>query len=195
MTGASARRAEVALGVAALVFYAVHAASQIIRGRAGEVVWICHLGALLIGAGLLTDRALPRAIGSLWLSLGTPLWIVDLMTHGEFLPTSLLTHGGGLAVAALAAFLRGFPPGAWWKALAAGAVVQRLTRLVTEPAANVNLAFSVPPISRASFPSYPAYYAVMLGVCAAVMFAAEWVFRRLGRGAPTRASGSSAAGV
>ena len=189
------RRARLALGSLAVVFYLVHAAGHVLRGRAGEVVWVCHLGALLIGLGLLADRALPRAIGTLWLSLGTPLWLIDLLTQGEFLPTSLLTHGGGLAVAAVGARALGFPAGAWWKALAALAMTQRLTRLVTDPAANVNLAFSVPPVSRAAFPSYPAYYAVMLCVCAAVMYAGERLFRWLGRGAPARASGRSPAGV
>jgi hypothetical protein len=43
------------LGLAALGCYAIHAGFHVINGRPEEVLWMCHLGAALVGVGLLSS--------------------------------------------------------------------------------------------------------------------------------------------
>ena len=40
------------LGVLALVCFAVHASFHVLSGRAPDVLWACHIAALLIGVGV-----------------------------------------------------------------------------------------------------------------------------------------------
>ena len=63
-------------GLAAVGCYAIHAGFHILNGRPEEVLWMCHLGAALVGAGLLCSSAATNGIGTLFLCMGTPLWLM-----------------------------------------------------------------------------------------------------------------------
>ncbi|HET9931695.1 MAG TPA: hypothetical protein VFQ35_13435 [Polyangiaceae bacterium] len=168
------------VGVAALLCYAIHAGSHVLAGRPAEVLWACHVATLLVGAGALSENATLVGIGVSWLAFGNPLWILDLMTGGEFLLTSPLTHVGGLVLGCIA--LRQLPPPAktiWWKAALAFLALLVLTRALTPPSANVNLAFAVAPGWERAFPSYPLYFLLLLGAGTATFFVTELGMRRV----------------
>lgn len=133
----------------------------------------------MCGAGLLLRRPTLVAISTSWLVLGDILWAVDLLSGGVFYPTSLLTHVGGLAIGLLALRRSGWPEGTWWRALLALAALQQCTRLLTPPAANVNLAFSVYPGWEPLFPHYSAYWAALLLLAASSFRATEAALQRL----------------
>jgi len=78
------------LGIVAFVFYAIHATAHLYRGEPYDLLWACNVAAVLVALGLLLRNATLNAIGLLWLCFGTSLWILDLATGGEFLPTSTL---------------------------------------------------------------------------------------------------------
>ena len=170
---------EVALGLLACLFYAVHAAHFIARRQQENVLWFCHLGALLVGFGLMLRWPLANAVGFLWLTIGTPLWLVYVATGGELLPGSVLTHFGGVAFGLVGLRRFGLPRGAWWKALAALVPVLFLTRLVTPPAANVNLAFAVWPGWEWLFPSHLVYLLCLASLSAAVFFGVSALLERI----------------
>jgi hypothetical protein len=169
-----------ALGVASVSFYAVHAGQYLVRRQAENALWICHLAALMVGIGVLSGRPNLTAIGTLWLLMGLPLWLYDLGSGGEFVPTSLLTHVGGLIVGLVALKKQGLPEGLWWKAPAASLPVLAVSRLFTPPAANINLVHRAHPGSESLFPSHALYLAALLGVLAAVGTAVPLLLRRLG---------------
>ena len=173
-----------ALGVAAVSFYAVHAGQYLLRRQPENVLWICHLGALGVGVGLLLRQANIVAVGTLWLLVGLPLWLTDLRSGGEFIPTSLLTHVGGLVAGLVGLRQLGLPRGLWWKAVAASVPVLIVSRLLTPPSANINLSHRVHPGSESLFPSHPLYIATLLGVLAVAGLAVPAVLRRLGFKAP-----------
>ena len=56
------------LGWAALACYAVHAGFHILNGRPEEALWMCHLGAALVGIGLLCASPTINGIGTLFLA-------------------------------------------------------------------------------------------------------------------------------
>ncbi|HYO78224.1 MAG TPA: hypothetical protein VE010_17320, partial [Thermoanaerobaculia bacterium] len=87
-----------ALGIVALLFYAVHAAVHLYRGEPYNLLWTCNVAALLVGLGLVWRNATLNAIGLLWSCFGTWLWLLDVATGGEFILTSTLTHLGAFGV-------------------------------------------------------------------------------------------------
>ncbi|MFO0758653.1 MAG: hypothetical protein U0359_19320 [Byssovorax sp.] len=119
------------------------------------------------------------AVGVSWLSVGIPLWILDLSTGGEFVPTSALTHLGGYAAGIFAIRKLRWPPGIWWKATAAQLTLILVTRLVTPPKANVNLAFSVWGGWEKYFPTFGAYFFLLFAGSLVVYLAVDRAGRRL----------------
>ena len=165
-----------------LGFFAAHAAFHLAAGRPEELLWTCTAANLVLAVGLLVPSANLVAVALAWLVLGNALWTVDLCSGGAFYPTSLLTHLGGAAVAIVAVVTRlGWPAGAWWRAVVLLFGLQSLCRLVTPPAANVNLAFDLYPGMELYFPTYRHYWAALLLLSAATFFAAERLFRALAR--------------
>lgn len=144
----------VKFGIAALVCYAIHAGFLILNGRPGEALWMCHIGAAFVGIGLLTSSTTTNGIGTLFLCVGTPLWVMYLAGGGEFYPTSCFPHIGGLAIGIYGVRRLGLPRGTWWKAAVALVVLILLCRLVTPPSANVNVAFAIYPGWEKYFPSH-----------------------------------------
>ena len=166
-------------GALACAFYAIHGSFHLTRGHPEELLWACHLGALWVGIGLLIRRPAFHAIGFLWLCVGSVLWGVYLASGGEFIPTSLLTHVGGLVVGGLAVLFLGLPRHSWWRAILAFLVLQQLCRFATPAHANINLAHSVWPGWETIFPSYLGYQVFLLAVGSASFALVEWLTRLL----------------
>lgn len=174
------RRTEVALGLLAIFSYGVHGWHYIARRQEANLLWFCHVAALAVGIALLVRSPTLNALGFLWLCIGTPCWLLDLAAGGELFLGSTMTHVVGLAAGLVGLRRLGLPPGAWWKALLALAAMYALTRAVTPPAENVNLAFAVWPGWESWFPSYPLYILFLTAVSAAVFGAVSWALRMSG---------------
>lgn len=166
------------LGLAALACYAGHGAFHVLNGRPEDLLWACHLGAALVGAGLLAGIASLHGVGVLFLCLGTPLWLLDLAAGSDFLPTSCLTHFGGLAIGLVGVRRLGMPRGVGCLAALALIALILTCRLVTPAAANVNLAFATAPGAGPYFPSYQSYIATAVGFAACYFIALEFALRR-----------------
>lgn len=166
-------------GMVAFVCYAIHAAVHIQRGQPYDLLWACHVAALLVGLGLLLRNAALNAIGLLWSCFGLSLWLLDLATGGEFIPTSTLTHLGAFGLGLYGIRRLGVPHHLALKTVAAFVALCVLCRLVTPPAANVNLAFRVADGWTPYFPSYPLYAAMLLAALTAMCAMAQWLLARL----------------
>ena len=158
------------LGLAALVLSLVNTYVKFQNGLAYELFWACHIAVLLVGFGLLLRNGTLNAIGLLWSCVGTPLWILDLVTGSELLPMAVLTHLGTPALGLIGVRELGLPRHAAIKALAAFVPLWVVCRLVTPPALNVNLAFRVHSGWESYFASYPMYFGMLLAI-SAVIFA------------------------
>lgn len=164
-----------------LACYGAHALFHLRSGHPEELLWACNVATQLVGLGLLLRAARPLAIGVLWLIFGDLMWALYLLGGGPFYPTSLLTHGGGLALGLWGARRLPWPRHAALIATLGLAALQGATRLLTPPAANVNLAFAIWTGWEGSFPSYAAYEGVLLGGAGAVFFCGDRLLRRRGR--------------
>ena len=173
-------RSEV-LGAIAIASYVIHAAVHVARGEPQDLLWACHIAALLVGLGLLCRWPNAIVVGFLWSCFGTPLWLLDLATGGEWFPTAVLTHFSGVVIGLVGVQRLGLPRGAAVKAMAAYVPLWALTRAVTPPWANVNVAFSVYQGWQTWFKSYPPYFVMLLGVGLVTFIAAEQMLALIGR--------------
>jgi hypothetical protein len=176
-----------ALGALAVAFYAIHAAAHIARRQPENLLWVCHLGSLAVGLGLLRGSPTLNAIGTFWLCWGLPLWILYLSMGGEFMPTSIGTHVGGFVIGFVGLRRIGLPRGAWWKTVLAWATLVVLTRVATPPAENVNMAHRVQQGWEATFTSYPVYIVLIGTMGAALSLALQFGLPRIGFHAPETA--------
>lgn len=168
------------LGAAGLALYAVHAARHATFRQPEHLVWLCNVAAVAVGAGLLLGRPMLNAVGVLWLIVGDPLWLIDLMRGGELLPTSLLTHGAGLVLGIVGLRRLGLPRGAWWRAVLAGLVLLTVTRAITPAAADVNLVYTLWPADGTALRTTLATLALVVPGAAAVLLV-ERALRRVAR--------------
>jgi len=166
------------LGVVALSCYATHGAVHWLRGTPENMLWGCQLGALFIGLGLLSRSPALNGVGLLWLSAGTPFWLVGLVLGSNFLPTSVLTHVGGLLIGLWGARALGLPRGLWCKALGSALAVHLISRLITPEQRNINLANEVWPGFDGWFDSHTLFIVVVSGVASVVFLAVESGLRR-----------------
>lgn len=173
-------------GFLAYALYALHAAYFLAHGRPGNLLWGCHMAALGVGTGLLLRSPVFNGLGVLSLVFGTPLWVVNFTTGGEFLPTSMGTHLGGLALGVIGVRSLGIPRFTWVKLVGLTALLMTLSYYVTPEAENVNLCHGPPPAWRASLPGYPLFGAMVLGGAALQFCLAELVLRWFFRPTPPR---------
>lgn len=167
------------LGVVGLLLYALHAGRRAVLGHPEHLLWMCHVGVLMIATGLLARAAALNTLGTEWLAAGVPLWLADLAAGGEFVPTSVLTHGGGLLLGLVGLRCLGLQRGVWWKSAVALVALAALSRLVTPARDDVNLAFSVLRAGAGPVTTL-AVIAAALIVSAAVFAAIERGLRLLG---------------
>ena len=166
------------IGIAALVCYGIHGSYHLYNGRPEDLLWACHIGAVLIGLGLIIPSASLSAVGTMQLCMGTPLWILDLTSGGEFMPTSVFTHVVALAIGIFAVRRYGMPTGVWWKSIGTLVILILLSRLVTPAEANINVAFAVQPGWEEQFASYPVYIVTMVAMAGIYFCMLEFVMRR-----------------
>lgn len=130
---------------AAIVFgvLALHALTKLERGLLGEMLWACHVASLLAGLGMLARQTWLVATGTLFhLGVGIPAYVLDVIVLRNTTVTSVLVH----VVPPLLGLrtLRRLQAWPRWTPLAAAALYLCLipiSRWLTEPALNVNLAF------------------------------------------------------
>ena len=166
------------LGLLAIGFYGVHGAYHWFYGFPENLFWICHVGALVVGLRLLLGSAKLNGVGLLCLAFGTPLWLVGLAGGGTFVPTSILTHVGGLTIGLWGVTRLGLARGIWWKALVGVVVLHALSRWTTPADKNVNLARGVWKGFERYFPSDAVFLALVFVACAALFFGLEMLLQR-----------------
>ncbi len=166
------------LGILALVCYAIHGGAHLLKHQPENLLWACHIGAALVGVGLLFGSASLNGIGVLFLLLGTPLWILDLLTGGEWLPTSCFTHVGGLAIGLYGVRRLGLPRAVWWQSVVTLMGLILLCRLVTPREANVNVAFAIQHGWEDYFPSHGVYLVIVMAQVTVYFFVAAFILRR-----------------
>lgn len=131
------------LGLVLAGAWALHASTK--SGvQLQELLWLCHVASAVMAIGLLTGAHRLVASGFLLhVGFGTLGWLLDLLTTRETTPSSVILHLLPLVIGPIELRRKGWTPEvvlpAWL--FFTGCVL--LSRWVTEPSLNVNLAHSV----------------------------------------------------
>lgn len=163
----------------AVLFYAVHAFISIRANESSNLLWLCNVGALFIGIGLLVGRRELLGIGILWSILGNGIWTAYVIFGATFHWSSLLTHAGGLLLGLAGVRLIGLPRNAWLLALLSLPLLQIVSRVLTREDDNVNIAFRIQDGLGDRFESYPTFWIVVFLTCAVTFLLSEFLLRKV----------------
>ena len=154
------------LGLLPLTFFLVQAIHYWRYGGLGHLLWMCNVGNVLLGIGLLLGhRELIRA-AAIWTIPGLGIWIYYvLLASGFYFPTTL-AHVGGIIVALFALRRVRMDRTAWIYAFAWYLFMQLAARLLAPPALNVNVAHSIQTGWDKTFSSFWKFWIVMTAVVA-----------------------------
>lgn len=165
------------LGLAAIGFFVAHGCYQYTHDRVENLLWACHLADLIVGIGLILKSRTITATGLVMLGFGVPMWLMAIATGGDFYPTSVLTHLGGIAVGIAGLRQLGGVRDDWWKAYLTIVVLLILSRCITPASMNVNLAFDTWTFARSWMPGLTAHLLSLLAIWASGLFVAERLLR------------------
>ncbi|HXG64369.1 MAG TPA: hypothetical protein VNO70_04630 [Blastocatellia bacterium] len=131
------------LGILPLIFFFFHALFYWRHGGLAHLLWMCNTGNLLLSGGLLFGSPLLIRVAGIWLIPGLLLWGWFVVMQGGWLLTSGFAHIGGLAVGLLAMSRVRADNSTWLYALGWYLLLQQVSRMVTAPELNVNVAHRI----------------------------------------------------
>jgi len=158
MSSALTGTSRILLAGAALLIFSFNLLSNIQHGRAADSLWACHLSTLLLGFGILLGVSVLIRIATLWIVVGVPLWLYDLLLGNELRIFSSLTHIGGLLIALYALSIIGFRSTTWLYALLLFFVLQAVCSVTTPEVLNVNVSQYIRAEWQWLFSSYSWYW-------------------------------------
>jgi len=163
------------LGLLPLVFFAVQTIHYWRFGGMGHLLWMCNLGNVLLGIGLLVGhRELIRA-AAIWTIPGLVVWIIYVLLPSGFYFSTTLAHVGGFTVGVIALRRVGMDGRAWIYAFAWYLFTQLAARLLAPPELNVNVAHRVQDGWDKTFTSYWKFWLVVtIAVCVVI-----WIIGKL----------------
>jgi hypothetical protein len=171
------------IGFAPLVFFVAQVVHYWRFGGLGNLAWMCNVGNLLLALGLfLNHKELIRA-SAIWTIPGLAIWILYVGLPGGW--TSALAHIGGVIVGMLVLSQVRMDRVAWFYAFAWYLFMQLVSRLLTSPEINANVAHHIQTGWEKTFTSYWKFWMVMTAV---VAFGLWLIGRALSWMWPTRVS-------
>jgi hypothetical protein len=133
----------------------------------GNMFWMCNIGNLVLAIGMFLERPLLIRVSVMWMVPGLIVWCIyvvptwGMLVAGQFtwrqffaVMASSGAHLGGLTIGLVALRRVGMDKRVWLYAFGWYFVMQLLTRLLTPPSMNVNLAHRVQDGFEQSFSSY-----------------------------------------
>lgn len=146
-------------GVLALALFAQKLMYDWPLGLAANSLWMCHVGNLALGVGLLLRMPWLTRVAVMWVLSGVPMWLLDVVLTGATTLPSVLSHAGGCMIAGVVLSCKCWVSQRfdWLMAWLGFMVAQQMARMFTAPELNVNLAHTVHQSSRAIFTSHMVY--------------------------------------
>ena len=159
------------IGLLPLTFFLAQAIHYWRVGGMGNLLWMCNVGNLLLAIGLFLDhRELIRA-AAIWTIPGLLIWIRYVLFEYDFVVSSALAHVGGIIVALIVLRRVRMDRIAWVYAFVWYLFMQVVSRLVTDPRLNVNVAHRIQTGWGNTFSSFWKFWIVMTALVAFFLWA------------------------
>ncbi len=150
------------MGLLPLSFFAVQTIHYWRFGGLGNLLWMCNLGNVLMGVGLLIGhRELIRA-AAIWTLPGLALWVVYVLIPSGLYFSTTLAHVGGFIVGMIALQRVRMDRLAWLYAFAWGVLTQIAARFLSAADLNVNVAHRIQAGWDKTFTSYWKFWVVLM---------------------------------
>jgi len=167
------------IGILPLIFFLGQGIHYWRISQMGHMLWMCNIGNLLMAIGLFTANRWLMRVAIIWTIPGLLIWFLYVvLTWGIFL-SSTLAHVGGLVVGMIVLRQIGMEKRTWLYAFGWYLLVQLLSRLLTSPELNVNLAHSIQPGWEQRFSSYWQFWMVLTLLNGVVLWLLELAFLKL----------------
>ncbi len=176
------------LGLLPLIFFFAQAVHYWRTNELGHMFWMCNIGNLILALGLFFDKPVLVRVAAIWTLPGLVVWFVYVVLPWGLFLSSILAHLGGLAVAMIALKWYRMDRTSWLHAFGWYLVVQLISRFITPPKFNVNLAHTVAPGWERTFQSYWSFWLVLTAATAAVLWTSGMVLWALCRPEASRES-------
>jgi hypothetical protein len=158
------------IGLLPLFFFLAQAVHYWRINELGHLLWMCNVGNLLLAMGLFLENRLVVRLAAIWMVPGLVVWFVYVVLPWGLFLTSILAHVGGFVVAMFVLSKYRMDRISWLWALGWYLVVQLLSRFVTPPNLNVNLAHSMQPGAEQTFGSYWFFWLTLTVATAAILW-------------------------
>ena len=164
------------MGLLPLIFFLAQTVHYWRFGGLGNLLWMCNIGNLLLAVGLfLNHRELIRA-AAIWTIPGLAIWFWYVWLEGSTGFSSTLAHVGGLVVALIVLRRVRMDRLAWFYAFVWYLFMQIVSRALTAPDLNVNVAYHIQSGWENAFASFWKFWLTMTVVAAACLWAIGKVF-------------------
>lgn len=158
------------LGIFPLIFFVAQAVHYWRIDQLGHMLWMCNIGNLILALGLFFNQPVVVRLSAIWMIPGLIVWFVYVVLPLGLVLSSTLAHVGGLAVSMIALKWYRMDRAAWRSAFGWYLVVQLLSRFVTPPDLNVNLAHAIAPGWEGTFQTYWSFWLVLTAVAVAILW-------------------------
>jgi len=172
------------LGILPLIFFLAQTIHYWRYGGMGNLLWICNVGNILLGVGLLLGQRELIRTAAIWTIPGLGIWIRYVLLASGFYFSTTLAHVGGIVVGLIALSRVRMDRLAWIYAFIWSLLVQLAARLLTSPELNVNLAHRIQPGWENLFSAYSKFWLVLLMVTALVLWLISKVLSLIWPAAP-----------
>jgi len=176
------------LGIFPLLFFLLQGIHYWKIGELGNMLWMCNIGNLMLAFGLFFENAMLIRVSVLWMVPGLVIWFIYVVWAWGVFYSSTLAHVGGIIVGILALRKVGMDSTAWLYAVAWYVVAQVLSRFLTAPALNVNVAHAIDPGWQLTFSSYWKFWLVLTSVVAIGLSVIDMILWKI---FPVRDAGSA----
>ena len=144
------------------------------EGRVDEILWVCNISNFLLGVSILLSWAPGIWAATLWILIGTPLWLYDCVHTSQIEAHSFFTHLGSSVVGLMACRNHPVKKMYFFKTFLILIPVQLLSRILTRPDFNVNGAFR----TYDSEMPYSFYWLLCAFGFNLALFVTEWIIRQ-----------------
>jgi len=159
------------IGLLPLTFFLAQALHYWRYGGAGNLLWMCNIGNLLLAIGLLLSHQELIRAAAIWTIPGFGIWFqYVLLANGNFF-SSTLAHVGGIIVGLIVLSRVRMDRIAWLYAFVWYLFMQLAARLTTPSTMNVNVAHRIQPGWENTFSSYWKFWIVLTATVAAGLWA------------------------
>lgn len=149
------------LGLLPLMFFFAQANHYWRINELGHMLWMCNIGNLLLAIGLFFNQPRLIRVAVIWMVPGLVVWFVYVVLSWGMFLSSTLAHVGGIVVGMIALRRVRMDGNSWIYALVWYFAIQLLSRLITPPALNVNVAHAIDPLWRQTFNAYWKFWLVL----------------------------------